>query len=85
MEMLLTTVVKVKVLIRSRALIHLPDLEADPLRFTEVCHGKNRPIQVLSRGPNMAAIFGPRLNMAAKFGPRGPDVAAIFGPRTQFC
>ena len=28
----------------------------------------------------MAAIFGPELNTAAKFGPRGPDVAAIFGP-----
>ena len=49
------------------------------------CHGKNGPIQILSRGPNMAAIFGPGLNMAAKFGPRGPDVAAIFGPRTEFC
>ena len=32
----------------------------------------------------MAAIFGPGLNTAAKFGHRGPDVAAIFGPRTEF-
>ena len=47
------------------------------------CHGKNGPTHNLSRGPNMAAIFCLRPNLAARFGPRGQDIAARFGPRTE--
>ena len=47
------------------------------------CHGKNGPTQNLSRGPNLAAIFGPGPNLAAVFGPMGQNLAARFRPRTK--
>ena len=42
----------------------------------EGCHGKNGPIQILSQGPNMAAIFSPRTEFCCQIWSH----SAIFGP-----